>query len=96
MKAGNLADACKAFEASIAIDKKATTVVRLGECREANHQLASAVAAYKDALAVPKVDRKSKKTATEKVAALTPKISTLRLTVPDASAIEGLAPTRGG
>jgi hypothetical protein len=96
MKSGNLADACKAFEASIAIDKRATTVVRLGECREANHQLASAVAAYKDALAIPKLDRKSKKTATAKVAALSPKVSTLRLTVPDASAVEGLVITRGG
>jgi hypothetical protein len=96
MKSGNLADACKAFEGSMQIDKRATTAVRLGECREQNHQLASAVAAYKDALAIPKIDKKSKKTATAKVAALAPKVSTLRLTIPDASLLDGLAVTRGG
>lgn len=96
MKSGNLVDACKAFEASIQIDKRAATVVRLGECREQNHQLASAVAAYKDALTIAKIDRKSKKTATAKIKVLEPKVSTLRFTVPDASALEGLTLTRAG
>src|SRR6185503_11270900 len=50
MKAGKLDEACQAFEASNRIEPRAGTLIRLGECREQNKQLASAWSAYKDAL----------------------------------------------
>ena len=50
MAAGKLAEACSAFEASNNMDPRAGTLIRLGECREQNHQIASAWSAYKDAL----------------------------------------------
>jgi cytochrome c-type biogenesis protein CcmH/NrfG len=42
MKQGKVAEACEAFEASNRIEPRAGTLIRLGECREQNHQLASA------------------------------------------------------
>src|SRR3954471_19716733 len=58
MAAGQLAQACDAFESSNRIETRAGTLVRLGECREQNHQLASAWSAYKDALTRAKDPRK--------------------------------------
>src|SRR4051812_9331394 len=49
MADGKLAQACTAFEASNRVEPRAGTLIRLGECREKNHQLASAWSAYKDA-----------------------------------------------
>ena len=50
MAAGKIAEACDAFEASNRVEQRAGTLIRLGECREKNRQLASAWSAYKDAL----------------------------------------------
>src|SRR5206468_11468525 len=41
MTAGKLAEACDAFEASNRIEARAGTLIRLGECRAKNNQLAS-------------------------------------------------------
>jgi hypothetical protein len=95
MKAGNLDHACDAFDASNRIEPRAGTLIRIGECREQNHQLASAWSAYKDALNRVKDPRK-KKVAAAKVAELEPKLSYLTVSVPDDSRVEGLTLTRNG
>lgn len=95
MKAGKTAPACDAFEASNRIEARAGTLIRLGECRERNRQLASAWSAYKDALTRAK-DPNKRAIATAKVAELEPKLSYLKISVPAGSQIEGLAITRDG
>jgi len=95
MAEGQLAAACDAFEASNRIEPRAGTLIRLGECREQNHQLASAWSAYKDALTRVK-DPKKRSYATARAAALEPKISRLTVSVPADSRIDGLSITRDG
>jgi hypothetical protein len=94
MAAGKLAEACAAFEASNNMDPRAGTLIRLGECREQNHQLASAWTAYKDALGRVKDPRK-RDIATAKVNALEPRLSKLTIVVGEHK-VEGLAITRNG
>src|SRR5450432_2336877 len=72
MAAGQLAEACEAFEASNRIESRAGTLIRLGECREQNHQLASAWSAYKDALTRVR-DPQKRALAESKVAQLEPR-----------------------
>ncbi len=93
MKQGKLAQACDAFAASNKIEPRAGTLIGLGQCREANHQLASAWSAYKDAFARAKDPRK-KKYAEDRIAALEPKLSHLTISVVDRA--DGLAITRNG
>lgn len=95
MKQGKIAEACDAFAASNKIEARAGTLIRLGECREKNHQLASAWSAFKDALTRVK-DPKKKKIATEKVAELEKKLSFLTISVPDGSRLDGLEVARNG
>lgn len=95
MDQGKLAAACDAFEASNRVEPRAGTLIRLGDCREQNHQLASAWSAYKDALTRVK-DPKKRDYAAAKAAALEPKISHLTVSVPADSRIDGLAVTRDG
>lgn len=93
MKQGKLAEACGAFEASNRIETRAGTLIRLGECREKNHEFASAWSAYKDALNRVK-DANKKALATAKVVELEPKLSYLTVSVPDDSRVDGLVVTR--
>jgi len=93
MNQGKLAEACDAFDASNKIEARAGTLIRLGDCREKNHQIASAWSAYKDALTRVK-DEKKKQIATDKVASLAPRLSYLRINV--ANPIAGLEITRAG
>jgi tetratricopeptide (TPR) repeat protein len=95
MKQGKLAEACDAFEASNKLEPRAGTLIRLGDCREKNHQLASAWSAYKDALTRVK-DPNKKKIATAKVAELDKKLSYLTVTVADGNRLDGLAIARNG
>lgn len=95
MKQGKLAQACDAFEGSNRMEPRAGTLIRLGECREQNHQLASAWSAYKDALARVK-DPKKKQIATDKVKELEARLSYLTVSVSDESRIDGLEITRNG
>jgi len=93
MNQGKIAEACQAFEASNKIEMRAGTLIRLGDCREHNHQIASAWSAYKDALTRVKDDKK-KQIATDKIATLAPRLSYLRINVP--KPVAGLEVTRGG
>jgi len=95
MKQGKVAEACDAFEASNRIETRAGTLIRLGECREKNHQLASAWSAYKDALTRVK-DAKKKAIATGRISQLEAKLSYLTVAVPDPNRVDGLALTRNG
>ena len=94
MAAGALAKACAAFAASNNLDPRAGTLIRLGECREANHQLASAWTAYSDALARVKDPRK-REIANARLAALVPHLSHLTIVV-GAHDAAGLVVTQNG
>jgi hypothetical protein len=95
MAAGDHAKACELFEASNRIEARAGTLIRLGDCREKNNQLASAWSAYSDALSRVK-DPKKREIAAARVAALEPRLSQLTISVPDESRVSGLAITRNG
>jgi hypothetical protein len=92
---GKVAQACEAFAASNRAEPRAGTLIALGDCRERNHQLASAWSAFKDALGRVKDPRK-KSYATTKVAALEPRLSYLTVQVSDDNHLEGLVVTRDG
>jgi len=95
MAEGKLVQACDAFEASNGVEPRAGTLIRLGECREQNQQLASAWSAYKDALTRVKDPRK-RELATAKAKALEARLSYLTVSVSDASRVEGMTLTRNG
>jgi hypothetical protein len=95
MTEGKLAPACDAFEASNRVEPRAGTLIRLGECREQNQQLASAWSAYKDALTRVKDPRK-REVATAKARALESRLSYLTVSVSDERRIDGLTLTRNG
>jgi hypothetical protein len=90
MAEGRLDEACAAYEESNRLDARAGTLIRLAECREHNHQLASASAAYRDALARVKDPRK-RAYAQQQLAAIEPQLSYLTVVVPDDRRLEGLA-----
>ncbi|HEY1815723.1 MAG TPA: hypothetical protein VGG74_25415 [Kofleriaceae bacterium] len=94
-KAGKLAEACDAFESSNRVEARAGTLIRLGDCRERIHQIASAWSAYKDALSRVK-DETKRAIATDKIAALAPRLSFLTVHVPPAAQLAGLELTRNG
>jgi hypothetical protein len=91
LKQGKLAEACDAFESSNRIEPRAGTLIRLGDCRERNDQLAAAWSAFKDALTRVK-DPKKQAVAKARVAALEPRLS--YLTVAVAVPVDGLTVTR--
>ena len=95
MAEGKLPQACDAFEASNAVEQRAGTLLRLGECREQNHQLASAWSAYKDALTRAK-DPKKRDAAAVASSALESKLSYLTVSISDESRVDGLVLTRNG
>jgi hypothetical protein len=95
MKGGKLDEACAAFETSNRLEPRAGTLLRLGECREANHQLASAWSAYQDAL-TKATDPKKKAFATARIKTLEPRLSHLTLNVPASARVTGLDIRRDG
>src|SRR5215831_17696367 len=95
MAQDKLADACEAFEASNRLDPRAGTLIWIGECRARNHQLASARAAYREALARVKDPRKWS-LATQKLAEIEDKLSYLLVVVADDHRLPGLTITRDG
>ena len=92
---GKVAQACAAFHASNRVEPRAGTLIRLADCLERNHQLASAWSAYKDALTRVKDPRK-RAVATARAAALEPRLSHLTVAIADDSRVEGLMVTRNG
>jgi hypothetical protein len=92
MKQHQFAQACDAFESSNRIEARAGTLIRLGQCREELHQLASAWSAYKDALTRVK-DPKKQKFASTRITAIEPRLSHLMITAPP---LDGLEISRDG
>ena len=99
MKDGKLAEACAAFEASEKAEANFATVLSLSDCREKNHQYASAWAGFLQAYSMTRNDPSKASfasTAKQHAAALEPRLSYLTIVVPDDSRIDGLEITRDG
>ena len=95
---GKLAEACTAFEASQALEPMVTTLINLADCREKNHQLATAWGLYLDVVRQLRVhpepaNRRLAKVAGERAARLEPRLSHLTI---ETAGIAGLEITRGG
>jgi len=99
VKQGRIAEACDAFEASEATEHSIATVMSLADCRDRNHQYATAWALFLQADSQTRTDpSKAALNATSKTraAALAPRLSYLTVSVSDESRIEGLTLTRNG
>lgn len=100
MAAGNIAEACAAFEQSQALDAAVTTLLNLAACREKLDQLATAWGLFLDAERQTRSGRdrstvQLNKTAQERAVRLEPLVPKLTISVSDKSRIEGLQILRG-
>src|SRR5262249_10503610 len=89
MAQGQLVEACAAFEASNRIAPRSGVLLRLGECREQNLQLASAWAAYRSAAAMAG-NIPERETAATPASGVEPRLSHLEVSVSKQSLIGGL------
>ena len=99
MEEGNLAEACGAFEASYGKAPAVSTLLNLANCREKNHQYASAWGYFIEAarLTRGKPDEATyHKTATERAAAIENRLSYLIINVPADGHVDGLVITLNG
>jgi len=95
MVAGKLAEACAAFDASQKLDPKVTTLLNQANCREKIDQLATALGLFLEGErltrgATDKASRQMNAIAIERAGKLQPRLSTLLVSVPAGSRIEGL------
>ena len=97
MKDGKTAEACDKFAASEHLDRSIGTLLNLADCREKNHQLATAWATFLEAASTARgaADPNREAEARSRASALEPHLSYLTISVPDASKVEGLAIKRG-
>ncbi len=93
--AGQIPEACDAFDASNRLEQRAGTLIRLGECREKQGRRASAWSAYRDALSRVR-DPNKRKVAQDRVTALEPTLSQVTVAVPDTHRVVGLEVVRNG
>lgn len=99
VKAGRLAEACAAFDASQRLEPTLPTLLNLADCRERNQQLASAWGHFLVAAQQTRGDRAqaaAHATAKQRAAALEPRLSYLVVAVPDDSRVDGLVVSRNG
>ena len=99
MKDGKLAEACAAFEGSEHAEHNVATVLSLADCREKNHQYASAWALFLQADSQTRSDPTKATlnvTAKNRARTLEPKLSYLTINVPDESRIPDLVVSRDG
>src|ERR1044071_1713398 len=99
MKEGKLAEACAAFEGSERAEHNVATLLSLADCREKNHQYASAWALFLQADSQTRSDPSKATlnvTAKNRARALEPKLSYLTINVPDESRIADLVVSRDG
>jgi hypothetical protein len=98
LKAGKIAEACDKLDASNRLESSVGTLLNLADCREKNHQLASAWATFDKAASAAKVahDTKREVEAKRRAKKLEPRLLYLTVAVPDSSRIDGLAITRNG
>jgi len=92
LAAGKLAQACAAFESSQKLDPAVTTLLNLADCREQNHQLATAWGLFVDANRLARATNNDKlaKVASNHARKLEPRLSKLAITVPVDSQVTGL------
>jgi len=97
MKDGKTAEACDKFAASEHLDRSIGTLLNLADCREKNHQLATAWATFLEAASTARGagDPSREAEARTRASALEPHLSYLTISVPDASKVEGLVIKRG-
>jgi hypothetical protein len=97
VKAGKLAEACAAFDSSQKLDPAVTTLLNLADCREQNHQLATAWGAFVDAnrMARSTGNDKLARVATTHARKLEPRLSKLTISVPADHQVPGLDIARG-
>lgn len=97
MKAGKIAQACAAFEASEKLDPVVTTQLNLADCREQNHQLATAWGGFVEAQRMARAAGNDKlfKVATSHARKLEPRLSRLTISVPPDHQVAGLTVLRG-
>lgn len=93
--AGKYEEACALFEEANRLEPDAGKLINLGVCREKLGQLASALAAYQDALARVK-DPKKKEIASAAAASLDARVSRLTIAVTADARVAGLTVSRGG
>ncbi|HMG53851.1 MAG TPA: hypothetical protein VK601_10220 [Kofleriaceae bacterium] len=92
---GKIAEACEAFEASNRVQPGAGAYLGLGQCRERNHQLASAWSAYQKAQTRAH-EAPKRAFASARITALEPRLSYLTVTVSETSCAAGVTITRNG
>jgi hypothetical protein len=97
-KAGKLAEACAAFDSSQKLDPAISTLLNLADCREQNHQLATAWGAFVEANRMARAANNAKlaKVASSHASKLEPRLSKLTITVPADHQVAGLEILRGG
>lgn len=90
---GDVAQACARFEASQQLDPKIVTLLNLGECRERNHQLATAWRTFEDARLQANAagDDERAHIAATHAGRLEPRLSHLTITVTPGRQTAGLA-----
>jgi hypothetical protein len=97
IKAGKIAEACTAFESSHKLDPAVTTLLNLAECREKNHQLATAWGAFVDANRMARASKNARlsRVASKYARKLEPRLSRLTINVPADHRVAGLEIRRG-
>lgn len=96
-KAGKIAEACTAFESSHKLDPAVTTLLNLAECRQKNHQLATAWGAFVDANRMARASKNARlaRVASKYARKLEPRLSRLTISVPASHRVAGLEIRRG-
>ncbi|HEU4733028.1 MAG TPA: hypothetical protein VFT22_34275 [Kofleriaceae bacterium] len=97
MQAGKFAEACAAFESSQKLEPVVTTQLNLADCREQNHQLATAWGAFLEANRMAQAigDARLARVATSHAKKLEPRLSRLTIAVPPDHQVPGLEVLRG-
>ncbi|HEV7557092.1 MAG TPA: hypothetical protein VGO00_16610, partial [Kofleriaceae bacterium] len=97
LKQGKIGEACDKLDASERIESSVGTLLNLADCREKNHQLATAWATFRKAVVAAKNarDGKREREARRREKLLAPRLSYLSVNVPDGH-VDGLAITRNG
>jgi hypothetical protein len=92
LKEGKIAEACAAFESSQKLDPAVTTLLNLADCREQNHQLATAWGTFVDANRMARSSNNTKLAgvANSHAHKLEPRLSKLTINVPADHQVPGL------
>lgn len=90
LKDGHIAEACKRFEDSLAVDRAFGTLLNLGDCWERLGRTAAAWRAFGEAAALARQDGRADRVglAAARADALEPRLCRLSLEVPPGSALE--------